>query len=130
MGSVVQEISILVLDTDQSIGKGVERFLSLCLSGLDHDGFSYYEREVNGWCMIAEIKQPFGDIHGADLALAAQVARTSDKFVHAAVTVWNLEFGFEAREQVVGVEHGIFTDLAQATRAQRTNIAIAAHQNA
>src|SRR5205807_7518239 len=69
------------------------------------------------------------DVHGADLFFPPECLGAGHELVHAAPAIGHLENVANERQQVVGIEHGILTHLAEPFRSQRTDIAIPAYQD-
>ena len=121
---------VLVVDLQQRVGEGVERFLAFGLGRLDHQRFRHDQREIDRRRVEAVVQQPLGDVHGADAPLAPQLAGAGHELVHAAVAVRHLKMCLTPAQQIIGVQHRVFADLAQAVRPQRADVAVAAHQHA
>src|SRR6202044_4026868 len=78
---------------------------------LDHHGAGNDQREGGGVRVEAVIDQALGDVHGIyAFHFLARVAE--DDFVHGGQIVGEIEIGLEIFANVVGVEHGVFSSLA------------------
>ena len=126
----MQHVLRLLDKTEQGLGKRVERRLVLRLRRLDHQRLGHNQREVDGRCVESPVQQALGYVHGRDPPPALQFRRTGDEFVHAAIAVGHREKVLHAREQVVGVEYGVFRHSAKTLRAVGQNIADHSHQHA
>ena len=116
-------------DLDQGIRKGIQRVLVLGLGRLDHQRLVDDEREVVGRRMEIVIHQPLGDIQGADAGSVRPLA-FGHELVHADAVVWDGIDTLQARLEVVGIQHGILGDLAQAVRAVHGNVGVGTHEHA
>ena len=58
------------------------------------------------------------------------LAADGDELVHAAVALRHGQEVLHAAEQVVGIEHGVFADAAEAVGAVRADVAVRADQHA
>ncbi len=106
-------------DAEQRLGEGVERLLALGLGRLDHHaprGRSAGSRPSGRGSRspAAAWRCPWPRCRARPCSLRGR----GDELVHAAVAVRHGQDVLHARQQVVGVEHGVLGDAPQAVRAR------------
>ena len=129
-GASCSSVGIFFDHAEERFGEGVERFLAFGFGGLDHDRFFHREREVDGRGVEAVVEQPLGEVHRGDAFFGFELRGRGDELVHAAVALRHGQEMLHAAEQVVGVEHGVFADAAEAVGAVRADVAVGADEHA
>ena len=117
-------------DAEERFGEGVERFFAFRFGRLDHDRFFHREREVDGRRVEAVVEEPLGEVHRGDAFFGFELGGRGDELVHAAVALRHRQEVLHAAEQVVGVEHGVFADAAEAVGAVGADVAVGADEDA
>ena len=109
-------------DLFHGVDEVVHGFLGFGFGGLDEEAFGYEQRKVGRGGVLVVVQQALGDVHGADVVFLGLFGEGEDEFVAgAAVRVGGLAAdGFEAFEQVVGGEGGIFVDALDLALLSRT----------
>jgi hypothetical protein len=102
----------LFRDFGHGIDEVVHGFLGFGFGGLDQEALAHQQRKVDGGGMLAVVEQALGDVERGNMVVLGLFGEGEDEFVaRAALGVGGLAAdGFEALEQVVGGEGGVFAD--------------------
>jgi len=120
----------------QDLGHGVDDvvhgFLGFGFGGLDQEALGHQQREVDGGGVLVVVEQALGDVERGDVVVLGLFGEGEDEFVAgAALRVGGLAAdGFEALEQVVGGEGGVFADADHAFAAEHHGVEVGAQEDA
>src|SRR5438067_11910260 len=91
----------------------VEGFAGLGLGWLDHHGFVYDEREVDGWGVHAKVEDALGDVQCRYAVLFSMVFCCCHKFVLACLWVSDLIIRCQLVFEIIGVENCTLGNMTQ-----------------